>query len=117
MIAKYYEYNYTDPMIDMFVSRMNDLNYSYYASELLHELMQSEDFNMDASVRKALAIMRLTDVPVQKHFACIYRSDSSGIRRDWKLSELACSLIIISSEPTSSEIEEMQFALMDYLGI
>ena len=117
MLARYYEYNNIDPMIEAFLSRVNDLNYRYYASELLNQLMQSDDFNFEASVRKAIAILRLTGVPVQKHFSCVYRSADQGTRRDWKMSELACNLIIMSSEPTSSEIREMQFALMNYLGI
>ena len=117
MLARYYEYNYTDPIIELFLSRMNDLNYRYYASELLNRLMQSEDFNFNASIRKAIAILRLTGIPVQQHFSCIYRSASQGMQRDWKLSELACSLVIISAEPENQKIEEIQQALMNYLGI
>jgi hypothetical protein len=117
MLARYYEYNYVDPMIELFLSSMNDLNYRYYASELLNRLMESENFNFEASVRKAIAIMRLTGVPVQQHFSCVYRSTAQGTRRDWKMSELACSLIIMSSDPATNEIEEIQYALMKYLGI
>lgn len=117
MLARYYEYNCTDPVIESFFSRINDLSYRYYASELLNRLMQSDDFNFEASVRKAIAILRLTGVPVQEHFSCIYRSADRGMRRDWKMSELASSLVIISAEPANNEIEEMQQALIDYLGI
>ena len=116
MLAKYYEYNHTDPIIELFVSRMNDLNYRYYASDLMNRLMRSEDFDFDASIRKAITILRLTGIPVQQHFSCIYRSAYGGTRRDWKLSELACSLIIISAKPANQEIEEIQQTLMDYLG-
>ncbi|WP_372948512.1 hypothetical protein [Mariniphaga sp.] len=117
MLARYYDYNYTDPMIELFLSRMNDLNYRYYASELLERLMQSDDFDLNESIRKAIAILRLTGVPVQQHFSCIYRSASNGTQRDWKLSELACSLIIISAEPENQKIEEIQQELMSYMGI
>jgi len=117
MLAKYYEYNYTDPIIELFLDRMNDLNYRYYASELLDRLMHSDDFDFNASIRKAIAILRLTGVPVQQHFSCIYRSAARGMQRDWKLSELACSLVIISAEPENQEIEKIQQALMGYLGI
>lgn len=117
MLAKYYEYNHTDPIIELFLSRMDELNYRYYASELLNRLMHSEDFDFSASIRKAIAILRLTGIPVQQHFSCIYRSARRGMQRDWKLSELACSLVIISAEPENQEIEEVQQALMSYLGI
>ncbi len=117
MIAKYYEYNFADPMIELFISRMNDLNYRYYASELMNRLMKAEDFNFDESIRKAFAILRLTGIPVQQHFSCIYRSDTAGTRRDWKMSELACSLVIISAEPANIEIAKIQNAFLDYLGV
>ncbi len=117
MLARYYEYNYTDPIIESFISQVNELKYHYYASELLSRLMQSDDFDFDASIRKAIAVLRLTGIPVQEHFSCIYRSDIMGTKRDWKLSELACSLIVINAKPASNEIEEIQDALMKYMGI
>ncbi|MFW5821848.1 MAG: hypothetical protein ACOCU7_00545 [Tangfeifania sp.] len=117
MLATYYEYNYTDPLIEAFLSRMNDLNYHYYASELLSRLMQSDDFDFNASVRKAIAILRLTGIPVQQHFSCVYRSAAQETRRDWKMSELACSLVVISAEPANIEITKIQNAFLDYLGV
>jgi hypothetical protein len=117
MIAKYYEYNHLDPIIELFISGMNELNYRYYASELLRRLLHSTDFNLDASVRKTIAILKLTGQPVHEHISCVYRSDALGINRDWKLSELACSLIIISHDPATDEIREYRQALMKYLGI
>lgn len=117
MLARYYDYNQVDPMIELFLSRINDLNYRYYASELLERLMQTDDFDFDASVRKAIAILRLTGIPVQQHFSCIYRSETRGTRRDWKMSELACSLIIISANPENREVEEVQQAFMNFLEV
>jgi hypothetical protein len=111
------KYNYLSPVIEMFLSRMNELNYKYYASELLYRMLRSNEFDLDTSIRKAIAILRLTGIPVQNHFFCIYRSDSTAIKRDWKLSELACSLVIIIHESTNSEIEEFQEELMSYLGV
>jgi len=117
MIARYYEYNHMDPMIETFVSGMNELKFRYYASELLAGLLHSAESKPEGSIRKAIAILKLTGIPVQNHFLCVYRSDAAGIRRDWKLSELACSLIIISYETPNAEIEEYRHALMDYLGV
>ena len=115
MIAKYYEYNHADPIIEMFISGMIELNYRYYASELLQRLLHSADFNLELSVRKAIAILKLTGIPVQEHISCVYRSTGSGINRDWKLSELACSLIIISHDSVSDEIEKYKQALLKFI--
>jgi len=94
---------------------MNELNYRYYASDLLNRLMRTEDFDLEASVRKAIAILRITGVPVQQHICCIYRSANQYTQRDWKLSELACSLIIISAEPVNREIKSVQESFLDFL--
>ena len=117
MIARYYEYNHPDPMIDLLISGINELNFRYYASELLRRMLQTTDINIDKSVRRAIAILKITGLPVQEHISCVYRSDASGINRDWRLSELACSLIILSHEAATDEFEECRIALLKYLGV
>jgi hypothetical protein len=116
MIANYYQYNRIDPVLEAFINRVNELNYRYYASELLNRIIKSSDFNLDLAIRKAIAICKITGLPSQEHFTCIYRSDSFGLQKDWKLSELACSIIIISYESSSDKINEIQNALLDYYG-
>src|SRR5690606_7855905 len=109
--------NHTDPMIEMFISGINEMKYRYYASELLRRMIHSSEINLDRSVRKAIAILKLTGLPVQEHVTCVYRSDNKGINRDWKLSELACSLIILSQDSSSDEIEDYRQALLNYMEI
>ena len=115
---KYYEYDHLHPVIELFLSRMNELNYRYYASELFRSISGAADSDLYASMRRAIAILRLTGVPVQNHFLRVYRcAGPSGIRQDWKLSELACSLIILSYEAPDTEIEQFQQAIINYLGV
>jgi hypothetical protein len=116
-VAEYHEYNRINRVIETFLSRMHERNYRYYASDLLHSMMHSPDFDLEGSVRRATAILRLTGIPVQEHFSCIYRSGSQGIRRDWKLSELACSLMILSYDTPDTEFRELRHALLHYLGV
>jgi len=117
MIARYYEYNHLSPIMESFTGMMNELNCKYYASELLNKLLKNKDFDLDNSIRKAVAILRLTGIPVQNHFISIYRSGLRGIRKDWKLSELASSLVILSCESSDGEIELIQQELLDYLDL
>ncbi|MDY6800556.1 MAG: hypothetical protein SVU94_04950 [Bacteroidota bacterium] len=115
MMVEYYTYHRLNPVIESFIERINELKYRYYASDILNRLMQTEDFNFH--IRRAIAILKLTGTPVQNHVTCIYRSDEGGIQRDWKVSELACNLMIISLTSDDEEIEIMQRALLDYLEI
>ena len=117
MIATYYQYDHLSPELERFIHRMHDLQYKYYASDLLCSIRHTPDFSLDASVRRAIAVMRLTGIPVQEHFTAIYRSEPFGIRRDWRLSELACGLVILVCESQEKEVKEVQQALLRYLGM
>ncbi len=117
MLAKYHQYNLLNPALEQFMSRMNERIYSRYASDLLDHLLRSAEFDMDNSVKKTIAVFRMTGIPVHEHICSIYRSYSQGIRKDWRLSELACSLIILTSDSTSSKIREVQNELLDFYGL
>lgn len=117
MIANYYQYNRLSPEIEFFINRMNEMKYRYYASELLGRLLHSPDFDMDDAVKRAIAIFQLTGIPVQEHIWGIYRSEPDGARRDWRLSELACGIIILSSSPANSNIDSVQRDLLSCLGL
>lgn len=117
MIATYYQYDHPSQELEWFIQRMQDLQYKYYASDLLCSIRHSPEFNMEASVRRAIAVMRLTGIPVQEHFTPVYRSEPFGIRRDWRLSEMASGLVILVCESREREIQEVQQALLRYLGI
>ncbi|MGC9472127.1 MAG: hypothetical protein ACP5D1_11340 [Bacteroidales bacterium] len=117
MIAEYYRFNQPDPAIEWFISRMNELRYRYYVSELLEELGHTDEKNLQHSIRKTMAVLRLTGIPVQKHFTEIYRYHPTGIRIDWKISVLACSLIIINYESPEEDIMALKQTLLEYLGV
>lgn len=117
MIAGYYQYNQYTPFIEDFVKRVHELRYRYYASEIVGVLMQSPDFDLDRAVKKAIAACRLAGIPAQSHFTGIYRCEPPGLSKDWKLSELACSFIIITCDTASDEIKEIQDAFIRYLNI
>ena len=117
MIIKYNEYSEISPELEFFIQRMNELRYRYYASELLKKMLRTSDFNLDAAVRRAIAILRVTGIPVQEHCVNIYRSDPTGVKRDWKLSELACGLILLSYESSDPEFISTREIFIEYLGI
>ena len=117
MITIYQQYNELNRELGDFIDTVNNLRYRYYASELLKKMIESSDINLDLEVRRAIAICRLAGIPVQEHFTCIYRSHGSEINRDWKLSELACSFIILSHEPENEMISEIQEAFICKLGL
>lgn len=117
MIVSYYQYNQLDPIIESFINRIEELKYHHYASELLKSCLKDSDYNLDLAVRKAIAICKLTGIPVKEHFIVIYRSDATGISRDWKLSNLASGILIISSDISGNDMNDIQRAFLEYLGV
>ncbi len=117
MIVRYIQYNRLHPSLEQFISKMNETMYRKYASDLLNRLLRASDFDMEESLRRTIAIFRLTGIPEKEHITGIYRSDFNGIRKDWQLSELACSLIILTSDSSDREMKNIQDDLLDYLGL
>lgn len=117
MIAKYYQYDQTIEVIEDFIKMVHEIRYPYYASELLMKLVNTGNFNLEMAIRKASAICRLAGIPVQDHFRHIFRCEEHALTRDWKLSEFACSLIILSYDSIDEEVKEIQYSLIRYLGL
>ena len=116
MIVKYMEYIQLEPALELFVSRMNELEYRNYASKMLNKLLQSTDFDLENSLKRTIAVFRLTGIPIREHITAVYRSDFGGIRKDWELSELACSVVILSLDSSEQQVRNIQESLMEYLG-
>ncbi len=93
------------------------MRYRYYASDLLQSYLHTQKSNIESSIGKAIVIMRLTGLPANKHFRRIYRSDARGLLSDWKLSGLACGLIILSFDETNKDAWQIQQSFLRYLGL
>jgi hypothetical protein len=59
----------------------------------------------------------LTGIPAQDHIRRIYRSDIRGITGDWKLSELACGLVILSFDESNEDAHRVREVFLRYLGL
>jgi predicted metallo-beta-lactamase superfamily hydrolase len=117
MLVRYYHYNHLEPAIEQFMSSMNENMHINYASKLLDSLIKSPEFDMEDSVKKAIAVFRLTGIPVHEHISGIYCSDGIRIRKNWRLSELACSVVILTSDVTNNEARVIKDRLINYLGL
>jgi hypothetical protein len=117
MLPVYYYDNFSIPGIDQFLERANDIKFRYYISELMNRLTNTPGFEMDFAIRKAITICRLANIPVNEHFKLVFRSEEGCVSRDWKLSDLACCIIIISSNSTDKYIKDIQEQLLAYIGL
>ena len=117
MIAIYSQFNQINPAFEYFLNRLSDSRCRYYASDLLESYLQARNTNLEGPIRRAIAIMRLTGIPAQDHIRRIYRSDIRGITGDWKLSELACGLVILSFDESNEDAHRVRENFLRYLGL
>jgi hypothetical protein len=117
MIAIYSQLNQVNPAFEYFLNSLNDSRCRYYASDLLESYLHASNTNLEGPIRRAIAIMRLTGIPAQDHIRRIYRSDMEGITGDWRLSELACGLVILSFDESNPDAYQIQQSFLRYLGL
>jgi hypothetical protein len=75
---------------------MTDIQLRYYASELTSECPMDSHQQYGEYLKKAMAICQLSHLPVSEHFKPVCRERNRTVIKDWKLSELACSIILIN---------------------
>jgi hypothetical protein len=81
--------------------------YICYASELTDRLKISDDEFDDAMERAFSACISL-DISIKNNFRSVYRSFENYLVTDWKLSSLACYLIIINADPANANVARVQ---------
>lgn len=81
--------------------------YICYASELTDRLKISEEDFEDAMQRAFNACVSL-NIPIKTNFKSVFRSFEDYLVTDWKLSSLACYLIIINADPANAAVARVQ---------
>jgi hypothetical protein len=97
MIIEYYKNQLLSSEMEYFANCISELELKFYASDILARIGIVEQADFEMAINKAAALCRLTNVPVSKHFKVIYKENNKLIIKDWKLSQLACRIILISS--------------------
>ena len=80
----------------------------YYASDLKDQLGFEEEKEFDEAMQRALKVCRTLAISIEDNFSSVYRFSNSELVRDWKLSNLACYLIIVNANPENSHVAKAQ---------
>ncbi len=103
-------YNYLEAIIEEQNSRQrfieNRLN--YFASDIM-EMMDIEDSEEIAgSLNRAFLACGVLNIPFNRNFKRVYRFNGEYLIADWKISALACYLLIINSNPSHQSVAKAQ---------
>lgn len=86
-----------------FETRLN-----FFASEIM-ETLDIEDANeMATALGRALQVCGSLHIPVNNNFKKVFRFNGRHLLTDWKISSLACYLIIINCDPANEQVAKAQ---------
>lgn len=99
----------------LFSAQEQPVKYICYASELTERLEISEE-ELDAATERAFKACTSLGISTRQNFKSVFRTCDDHLVTDWKLSPLACYLIVINADPANQRVARMQvhFATKNY---
>ncbi len=80
----------------------------YYASEI-EESMGFSDDELEEALERAFQACSTMHISIDENFKAIFRMDKTHeMVPDWKLSSLACYLLIINANPSNPNVARVQ---------
>jgi DNA-damage-inducible protein D len=110
MIKLYNPWEYT---FENWQPPTRNANLLYYASELLQQLNIIDENEFSNSIYRSIKACSALHISIDENFAHVYINQNNELISDWKLSLLACYLIVINCNPENPTIAKAQvfFAL------
>jgi hypothetical protein len=96
-----------------------DAKLNYMASDIMEMLAIMDSDEIAASIERAIQVCNILRIPLRRNFHKVFSFDGKDLTCDWKISGLACYLIIINSDPKHEGVAKAQlwFALNRPSGI
>jgi len=90
-----------------------DAHLNYLASEIMEALEIEDADEISESLNRAFLACSTLHIPLHRNFKRIYCYDGEHMIADWKISSLACYLIVINCNPAHENVAKAQihFAL------
>lgn len=88
--------------------QFDELDLRYYASDIMESLDCEDSEEMNEAIARVLQVCHSLDIPLGKNFKRIYRYDGDRLCIDWKLSSLACYLLMINGNPCNPNVARAQ---------
>lgn len=103
-------YDYLETMMEEHNSRQwyYETKLNYFASEIIDMLEVDDASEIALSLSRAFQACDTLNIPFSKNFKRVYRYNDEGISSDWKISSLACYLLIINSNPNNESVAKAQ---------
>lgn len=86
---------------------------NFFVSDVMNNLNINDEQEIEISMKRTFAVCNTLQISKNQNFKKIYRFDGKNLYIDWKISSLACYLIIINCNPNNEVVARAQlhFAL------
>ncbi|MFL5763597.1 MAG: hypothetical protein ACJ77K_06605 [Bacteroidia bacterium] len=91
--------------------RQSENRFRYFVNDVFDLLGISSEEERNASLERTLHACETLHIPVAGNFLRIYRFGDHAMVADWKLSPLACYLVIINCDPVNEKVAKAQLFL------
>ncbi len=96
--------NFTSDEIRRFSKIVVENNCHYYASDFLSADKEKNLNAVEGVIQHTLQIFLTLKVPTDGHFHLVYRcTPQNGIFKDWKISKMACTYMLVKGDPYDLE--------------
>lgn len=85
----------------------------YYASDIMDELGYERSDDVDSALKRTFMICQSLQISIPVNFRQVYRFDGEKILKDWKLSPLACYIMIMNGNPCNPNVARAQLLLVN----
>jgi hypothetical protein len=103
--------------IDIFYqyTRVEDAQLNHLASEVLESLEVVDEAEIAESLNRTFLACRMLNIPVRQNFRRVFCFDGTQMIADWKMSSLACYLLVINCNPSHEAVARAQlFYVMNH---
>ena len=80
----------------------------YFVSDIMQTLTIEDADEIASSLNRAFRACIVLNIPFSRNFKRVYRFDGTHLIADWKISSLACYLIVINCNPANEHVAKAQ---------
>ncbi|MDZ4795700.1 MAG: hypothetical protein SGI83_15585 [Bacteroidota bacterium] len=81
---------------------------TYFVSEIMDGLNIDSLDEIAIALNRAFQACEILQLPIYRNFKRVYRFDGENMIADWKISALACYLVIINCNPGNENVAKAQ---------
>ena len=103
-------YDYLEVILEEHYSRswFFDSSLKYYASDIMEKLNIKDDDDKALALTRTFQAFDSLQIPLNRNFKKVYCFDGKNLILDWKISTLACYMIVVNCNPSHEGVAKAQ---------